>query len=150
MRVLVLTHGNLGRELIAAAKTISGELPGIECLCLDWQEGPGVARDRVLATLERLKTEDEEVLVLTDMFGSTPCNLASSLSEEGRVEVLAGVNLPMVLRLACLRDQGLSLHQTAHWLMEKGRSAICEAKIRTAPPKEVADPCLEEAAAPSR
>lgn len=145
MRVLVLTHGNLGRELIAAAETISGELPGIDCLCLDWQDGAEVAKGRVLEAVESLKSEDEEVLVLTDMFGSTPCNLASSLREEGKVEVLAGVNLPMVLRLACLKGKGLGLTETAHWLMEKGRSSICEGRARPASVETARDPCLESA-----
>lgn len=154
MRVLVLTHGNLGRELIDAAKTISGEIPGMESLCLDWEAGVEEARERVLSAVERLKEQGKEVLILTDMFGSTPSNLACSLREEGRVEVLAGVNLPMVLRIACLKGKGLGLSETAHWLLEKGRSSICEGKDRSFPepaalPEEgELDPCLEPAAPP--
>ncbi len=148
MRVLVLTHGNLGRELIAAAKTISGELPGIDCLCLDWQDGAEMAKERVLEAVESLKAQDEEILVLADMFGSTPCNLASSLREEGRVEVLAGVNLPMVLRLACLKDKGFGLTETAEWLLKKGRNSICQGKSRPVGTPSAQVPALETA--PSR
>lgn len=147
MQVLILTHGNLGRELIAAAKTISGEIPHIDCLCLDWEDGVEVAKGRVLQAVERLKAQDDEVLVLTDMFGSTPCNLACLLREEGKVEILAGVNLPMVLRLACLKDKGLSLSETAHWLMEKGRSSICEGKSRQ-PPAPLKEPSPAEPVSP--
>ena len=97
---LILTHGGLARELLAAANVISGRLTGFEALSLDWSDGFDEARAKVAAALERLD-QGQGVLILTDMYGGTPCNIAMTFYQPGKVEVLTGVNLPMVLRLAC-------------------------------------------------
>src|ERR1700759_200546 len=72
---LILTHGGLARELLAAAQVISGRLAGIEALSLDWNDTFDEARAKVRAALERLD-EGQGVLILTDMYGSTPTNVA--------------------------------------------------------------------------
>ncbi len=97
---LILTHGGLARELLSAASVISGRLDGFEALSLDWSDGFDEARGKVAAALERLD-QGQGVLILTDMYGGTPCNIAMTFFQPGRVEILTGVNLPMVLRLAC-------------------------------------------------
>ena len=124
--VLIVTHGRLASELLAAAQTISGEVPHFRALPLEWSDGIDEARRKIAAELESLD-RGEGVLVLTDMFGDTPSNAALSLRSEGRVEVLSGVNLPMVVRLACARDSRRSLAETARWLEIKGRRSICRA-----------------------
>src|SRR5260370_5156370 len=96
---LILTHGGAAHELLAAAQKIAGPLPEFEALGLDWNEPIDDLKAEVRAAVERLD-HGQGVLILTDMFGSTPCNVASSFLVEGRDEVLFGVNPAVVLRLA--------------------------------------------------
>ena len=121
---LILTHGGLARELLSAAQVISGRLNGFEALALDWNDTFDEARAKVRAALERLD-EGQGVLILTDMYGGTPCNLAMTFFQEGKVEVLTGVNLPMVLRLACQTGEETSVAEMARWLKAKGQSSVC-------------------------
>jgi mannose PTS system EIIA component len=121
---LILSHGTLARELLSAARTISGELPNFEALSLDWSDGFEEARAKVKAAIDRLD-EGEGVLVLVDMFGGTPCNVAMTLLEPGKVEILTGVNLPMVVRLTCpgVEEQGLA--SLGRWLQGKTQRSVC-------------------------
>jgi len=121
---LILTHGGTAGELLAAARKIAGELEQFEALSLDWSDSPEAAEVKVRAAVGRLDS-GEGVLILADTFGGTPCNLALACLQAGSVEVVAGVNLPMVMRMACRgnhRDAGLE--ETARWLQAKGRAAI--------------------------
>jgi PTS system mannose-specific IIA component len=122
---LILTHGGLARELLAAANTISGSLNGFEALSLDWSDGFDEARSKVAAALERLD-QGQGVLILTDMYGGTPCNISMTFYQADRFEVLTGVNLPMVLRLACQTgvEKG-TVSELAHWLQDKGQRSVC-------------------------
>jgi PTS system mannose-specific IIA component len=122
---LILTHGGLARELLSAANVISGRLNGFEALSLDWSEGFDEARSKVAAALERLDA-GEGVLILTDMYGGTPCNIAMTFFQAGKVEVLTGVNLPMVLRLACQAEADeTSVTDLARALQTKGQKSVC-------------------------
>ncbi|HEX6904002.1 MAG TPA: PTS fructose transporter subunit IIA [Thermoanaerobaculia bacterium] len=122
---LILTHGGLARELLQAASVISGRLSGFEALSLDWSDGFDEARAEVAAALERLD-QGQGVLILTDMYGGTPCNIAMTFFQPGKVEVLTGVNLPMVLRLACQAgaEEG-SVSDLARWLQVKAQKSVC-------------------------
>lgn len=124
MTILLVTQGNLARELLASAQSIAGGMEDFRALCLGWDDDADTAREKLRRELEESPAEDG-VLIMTDMFGSTPCNVAMSFHEPGRVEILAGMNLPMVLRLGCLRRMDMSLEETAVWLREKGRNSIC-------------------------
>ncbi|HYU36223.1 MAG TPA: PTS sugar transporter subunit IIA [Thermoanaerobaculia bacterium] len=121
---LILTHGGLARELLSAAQVISGRLNGFEALSLDWNDTFEEARAKVRAAIERLD-EGQGVLILTDMYGGTPSNVAVTFLESGRVEVLTGVNLPMVLRLACQAEEPQNLGDMARWLQSKGQRSLC-------------------------
>ena len=121
---LSLTHGGAAKELLAAAQKIAGSLPGFEALCLDWNEPLDDLKSEVRLAVARLDA-GQGVLILTDMFGSTPCNVASSFLLEGRVEVLSGVNLPMVMRLACQPRQEGNLKELARWLQAKTQKSVC-------------------------
>jgi PTS system mannose-specific IIA component len=122
---LILTHGGLARELLAAANVISGQLTGFEALSLDWSEGFDDARSKVAAVLDRLD-QGQGVLILTDMYGGTPCNIAMTFYQEGKVEILTGVNLPMVLRLACQADgEEGTVADLARRLQIKGQKSVC-------------------------
>jgi PTS system mannose-specific IIA component len=122
---LILTHGGLARELLSAANVISGRLDGFEALSLDWSDGFDEARGKVGTALARLD-QGEGVLILTDMYGGTPCNIAMTFFQAGRVEVLTGVNLPMVLRLACQAEpEETHVSDLAKWLQAKGQKSVC-------------------------
>ena len=121
---LILTHGALAKELLAAAQVISGRLNGIEALALDWNDSFDEAQAKVRTAIERLDTGDG-VLILTDMYGGTPCNVAGTFLQEGKVEILTGVNLPMVLRLTCQAEEPQDLEDLARRLQSKGQRSLC-------------------------
>lgn len=139
-QILVLTHGPLGHVLLESARTIAGDTPNVSALALEWGDTLEQAREKVHAELERLD-DGEGVLVLTDMYGGTPFNVARSLVRPGRVEIVTGVNLPMVLRLSCLNQGDPGLSEAAEWIQGKGQQAICQ--CTEAPP--VASGDAEEA-----
>lgn len=121
--ILILTHGGLAGELLAAARVIVGELSGFHALSLEWDDGPQEAArklDRALGDIER----EGGLLVLTDVYGGTPFRAAAALRRSGEVEVVSGVNLPMVVRLACGSQRGRSVGELAEWIVERGRSGI--------------------------
>ena len=123
---LIVTHGGLAQELLSAAETIVGPLKSFDIVTLDWSDSFDEAHQKVLAVLDDLDTR-QQVLILTDMYGGTPYNVAASLVEPGRVEVVTGVNLPMVVRLGCpdAREKGVS--ELAEWIQAKARTSICRA-----------------------
>lgn len=123
---LILSHGGLADELLTAGQTIAGGLPGFEAVSLDWGESFEQAEGKIRASLDRLD-EGDGVLILTDMFGGTPCNIALTFLEPGKVEIVTGVNLPMVVRLGCLGCREKPLAEVARWLREKTRGSICVA-----------------------
>ena len=122
--VLVLTHGNLADELLTAACNIDPHLAdGSSAISLPWD----VNYDEATRQLKQaLKSADGGggVLVLTDMFGGTAANLALPFLEKDRVEVVTGVNLPMLVKLGSLRSEELSLHELALRLTEAGQKSI--------------------------
>lgn len=122
--VLILTHGGLAEELLAAARKISGPLKRFEALPLEWTDGLDEAHRKVEEALGRLD-EGDGVLVLVDIFGGTPSNAAMGFVEDGRVEVISGVNLPMVVRLGCLGLAEMPLDELADWIRKKGKDSIC-------------------------
>lgn len=126
IKTIILSHGRLAEELLAAARTIAGDSPDIEALCLDWSEGLDDAVARLGRTLAA-HPEAEGFLLLTDLFGSTPTNAALRHMAPGRVEVVTGVNLPMVVRLGCARERTADLASLARVLRDKGQRSICVA-----------------------
>lgn len=119
--VLVVTHGPIAEALVETARTILGSLPNVEAVAVGWSEDPAQLNSRLLAARQRLSGGDG-LLILTDMFGGTPTNLALTLLETGRVEVVTGVNLPMLLRLVGLRDAPLA--DVANKVREAGVSSM--------------------------
>lgn len=120
--IVVVTHGQLAPELLNAAETIVGELPRFAAVSIGWHEDAGDAREEIAQAIARVQQGDG-VLVLTDMFGGTPSNLAMSFLGGERVEVVTGVNLPMLITLAGLTAQA-GLLEAAREIREHGRNAI--------------------------
>ena len=121
--VVVVTHGQLATELLNAAETIVGELPRFAAVSIGWHEDTQDAREEIAQALARVQQPGQGVLILTDMFGGTPSNLAMTFLGQENVEVITGVNLPMLINLAGLNDQA-SLLDAAREMREHGRNAI--------------------------
>jgi PTS system mannose-specific IIA component len=144
--ILLVTHGPLAPEMLAAAERILGrELPAFQALSLDWSEGWEEARARVEASLAAFPPEVDGFLVLTDLYGDTPSRAAAGLGIAGQVEIVTGVNLPMVVRLGCADLAGRDVAEVARWIEEKGRQSI-----RRATPAEAGPPSSPCADPPDR
>ena len=120
--VVVVTHGQLATELLNAAETIVGDLPRFAAVSIGWHDDTEDAHDEIAQAIGRVD-EGAGVLILTDMFGGTASNLAMSCLSPGKVEVITGVNLPMLIKLANLPEQS-DLLASAREMREHGRNAI--------------------------
>lgn len=120
---LIVTHGNLAFELLNAARQIEADVSGIEAVPLDWSETVDTARDKIAEALQRVG-RDRDVIIFTDMFGGTPSNISLSFLDKGHVEVVTGVNLPMVVKFAMVKQESKDLNTVAHMITEKGSKAI--------------------------
>lgn len=96
---VVVTHGNLATELVSAAETIVGDIHHITAVTIGWHDNVEMAREQIGKAIERVN-EGAGVLVLTDMFGGTPTNIACTFLGNAPIEVITGVNLPMIIKLA--------------------------------------------------
>ena len=108
-----MTHGNLACELVDAAGRILGGIEGLEAVPIGWDEDVESARRMIMEAVEKVSGPDG-VLILTDMFGGTPANLSLSFLDRGKVEIVTGVNLPMLIKLCRMRSEPGTLQQIAH------------------------------------
>jgi PTS system mannose-specific IIA component len=120
--VVVVTHGQLATELVNAAEMIVGDLPRFIAVSIGWHDDVNDAREEIAQAIERVNGE-AGVLVLTDMFGGTPSNIGMTFLEKDRIEVITGVNLPMLIKLADLRTSS-DLLGVAREMRDHGRNAI--------------------------
>ena len=121
--VVIVTHGQLATELLNAAEMIVGDLPQFTALSIGWHDDVTVAREAMQQAAARVNT-GVGVLLVTDMFGGTPANLALSLLDAGRVEVVTGVNLPMLIKLARVTRGPVDLPTLARQACQDGKDAI--------------------------
>lgn len=119
---VVVTHGRLADELIATAELIVGELERVQAVSISPSSSPEEARDAVSSAITAVDKGDG-VLVLTDLFGGTPSNLSISFLEDEKVEVVTGVNLPMMIKLSSIRDK-MGLGDLAQFIRSYGRENI--------------------------
>ena len=131
---VIVTHGHLAGELLAAAEMIVGPISHIAAVSIGWHDDVDAAREEVQRAISRVN-QDRGVLLLTDMFGGTPTNIASMFLEEGLIEVITGVNLPMVIKLASSTVED-SLSEIAAKICEQGRQGIYIAGALLAPPSK--------------
>jgi PTS system mannose-specific IIA component len=119
---VVVTHGQVATELLAAAETIIGAIRHLTAVSIGWHDDVDAATAEIERAIERV-SEGAGVLLLTDMFGGTPTNIASMFLKKGEVEVVTGVNLPMVIKLAG-QAGGESLEAVAQRVRDQGREGI--------------------------
>lgn len=120
--VVVVTHGQLATELVNAAEAIVGDLPRFVAVSIGWHDDVSDAREEIGRAIARVQGR-AGVLLLTDMFGGTPTNLGLSCLDPDRVEIITGVNLPMLIKLS-RATPGRSLLEIARDMREHGRNAI--------------------------
>jgi PTS system mannose-specific IIA component len=119
---LVVTHGHLGQELVAAAEMIVGDISHIKAVSIGWHDDVNDARKDIEKRISEVES-GSGVLILTDMFGGTPSNIALSFHDPGKVDVLTGVNLPMIIKIAGQKE-GDTLDSLAKTVRDQGRSSI--------------------------
>lgn len=120
--MVLVTHGRLAEELIAALEHVVGAQVNISAICIGPDDDMEQRRAHILECVAKAE-EGNGVILLTDMFGGTPSNLAISIMDKANVEVLAGVNLPMLVKLASVR-QSQSVEEAAQSAQEAGRKYI--------------------------
>ena len=120
--LVLVTHGRLAEEFVAALEHVVGSQEQVAAISIGPEDDMERRRDDVLEKINDVDS-GSGVIVLTDMFGGTPSNLAISFLEQSTVEVVAGVNLPMLIKIASVRDT-LSLAEVAEAAMEAGRKYI--------------------------
>ncbi len=120
--IVVVSHGQLARELVAATEHVVGEQPNFRSISIEVEDDIEARRDQIRDTAKACDS-GRGVIILTDMFGGTPSNLAMSIMGSGSIEVLSGVNLPMLIKLAEVRSE-LTLSEAASMAADAGRKYI--------------------------
>ena len=121
--ILLVTHANLGSALIETMEFIIGQKQdNLSWVSINIQEDPENLRKKIKKGISKVKS-DSGVIILTDMFGGTPSNLSYSFLEEGQVEVISGVNLPILLKAINSRSK-MNLETLASTLVEQGKKSI--------------------------
>ena len=120
--LVLVTHGRLADEFVAALEHVVGPQPQIASVSIGPEDDMERRRQDIVEAVRRVDS-GQGVAVLTDMFGGTPSNLAISIMDQGRIEVIAGVNLPMLIRLAKIRGDS-PLEKAVGLAQEAGRKYI--------------------------
>ena len=120
--MVLVTHGNLANEFISAMQHVVGKQEQIAPVCIGPEDDMEMRRAEILKKVEEVN-DGSGVVVLTDMFGGPPSNLAISIMDRAPVEIIAGVNLPMLIKLASLRKEK-NLKETVSGAQEAGKKYI--------------------------
>lgn len=121
--LVIATHSNLAQEFISAAEMIIGPASNVQAVCIRREDSVEAIRNGVMEAIASVGADGEGVVVMTDMFGGTPANISLSLLEPKKIEVLTGVNLPMVLKFFNSQE-GLTLSELAAMLKAYGQQSI--------------------------
>ena len=120
--VVLITHPNLGEEFIRSAETICGKLPFFTSVSIDTRRGVEELREEIARAIKTVDS-GKGVLILTDMFGGTPSNMSLAFLSEWRVEVVTGLNLPMLIKISNCRE-GRTLQELAKTVKDAGQRNI--------------------------
>ena len=130
---VIVSHGQVATEIVKAANTVVGELNHIEAVSIGWNDDVETAKTEISKAIKKV-SQGKGVILLTDMFGGTPTNISAMFIVEGQVEIVTGVNLPMVIKLAA-QNKEIDLQVMAKEIEEQGKQAIYRASELLAPPK---------------
>lgn len=119
---VIVSHGQLANELLAAAENVIGDIGHVTAVSIGWHDDVDMATSEVERAIKSVST-GAGVLVMTDMFGGTPTNIAAMFMAPGEVELVTGVNLPMVVKLAS-NNKEISLEELAREVEEQGKKSI--------------------------
>lgn len=119
---VVVSHGQLANELLSAAETVIGPLEHIVAVSIGWHDDVEMAKDEIARAIKQV-SHGAGVLVLTDMFGGTPTNISAMFLRENEVEIVTGVNLPMIIKLASVNRE-ITLNEFAKEVEEQGKQSI--------------------------
>ncbi|REJ78456.1 MAG: hypothetical protein DWQ47_03110 [Acidobacteria bacterium] len=122
---VVVSHGQFANELLLAAEQVVGEIPHIAAVSIGWHDNVEVAQSEIERAIKSVSS-GKGVLLLTDMFGGTPTNISAMFLKENEVDVLTGVNLPMVVKLASQNKES-TLAEMAEMVEKQGRESIYRA-----------------------
>src|SRR5436190_22059958 len=130
---VIVSHGQVANELLSAAEAVVGDLSHITAVSIGWHDDVEMAKAEIERAIANV-SQGKGVLLLTDMFGGTPTNIAAMFLKAGEVEIVTGVNLPMVIKLAALTRE-MSLEELAKEVEDEGKEAICRAGVLLEPQK---------------
>ncbi len=120
--LVIVTHGGLATEFRHALEHVVGQQTGLETVAIGPDDDTNARRLEILTAVKRVDT-GHGVIILTDMFGGTPSNLAISVMDEAKAEVIAGINLPILVKLASIRSE-MTLAQAVNMARDAGRKYI--------------------------
>ncbi len=120
--LVLVTHGNLASEFISAMQHVVGKQEQIAAVCIGPEDDMEVRRAEIFKKVKEVDSGSGTIL-LTDMFGGTPSNLAISIMDQANVEIIAGINLPMLIKIASLRKEK-NLKETVEGAQEAGKKYI--------------------------
>jgi len=120
--MILVTHGQLAEEFVKAMEHVVGRQEAVATVCIGPKDDVEIKRTEIAEAIEAVN-DGEGVAILTDLFGGTPSNLAISLMKEGEVEVVAGINLPMLIRLANARRK-MGIVEAVKAARDAGRTYI--------------------------
>jgi PTS system mannose-specific IIA component len=122
--IVIVTHGKLGEILVETSEIILNSKPeAVVSVSINLAENVEKLRQKIETAIKSVNTNNG-ILILTDMFGGTPSNLSYSFLEEGRIEVISGVNLPVLIKAINLRKKTLEIHEMAKTIEDYGKKSI--------------------------
>jgi len=119
---VIVSHGRVANELLAAAETIVGSLSHIAAVSIGWHDDVELAKDEISRAVKQV-SQGNGVLLLTDMFGGTPTNISAMFLKQDEIEIVTGVNLPMVIKFAS-QTREMTLTEMAELVEEQGKQSI--------------------------
>lgn len=128
---VIVSHGQVANELLSAAETVVGELGNLAAVSIGWHDDVEAAKAEIESAIKRV-SRGNGVILMTDMFGGTPTNISAMFYKENEVEIVTGVNLPMVIRLAT-NTREMTLDEAAADIEVQGKTAITRAGKLLAP-----------------
>ena len=130
---VIVSHGQVANELLSAAEAVVGDLSHITAVSIGWHDDVEMAKAEIARAIKEV-SQGVGVLLLTDMFGGTPTNICAMFLDSEDIEIVTGVNLPMVIKVASFNRE-VTLEELAIEVEAQGKEAICRAKPLLVPQK---------------